>query len=700
MHQITLLNRKPLNVAKNISYGAPLSHVLLWQKALLMTPLWAIAAVPIIGFLCRSMGNMVMQAGYGVVICLLVLYFCEDLLKRRIRLDDDYLYFGFRTILIKDLINIDIKYKKSKFLPGHLVLTEQSGKTLKLSLGGLTDENVQILLKHLQSRNSTLSVAPVLSSMIKCRQVKPMAMQTTDRLEVPYQSRRLLGESVDVYKSTAGRWMRVGPILACILFSPMWIGWLSILYICLQPGSGFKLESLSLHAFLATMSAGLATWLTAGGIATINAMQEAVKNTWVSMLLGTSIGILVLYLLRAIWKPNAVVADLRGIHLSMRAGGMCVPVSSINWSTIKKVGMQSVGGQPTKLKIEKENGKGLVMELASITPEDRNLLLRRMEKMVPDCSIDHELSQSMRPQSEHSYTEIWLQSLSESPERKTLEPLGPGQLVGDTRFEVLKSLGVGGQGTAYLCRQSLNSDLEPVVLKETILPIFVDSTLRRKALESFDQEAKLLKSLDHPGIVKLSDYFVEDHRAYLVMEHIDGSSIRDLIVKDGPMPEQKVRDLAFQMCEILKFMHDHKVVHRDFTPDNLIVNSDGKVKLIDFNVAQQIQGGATGSIVGKHAYLPPEQFRGKATTQSDLYAFGATLYYMLIGTDPEPISQSSPQAKNSEISAGLDQIIKRATTLQANNRYQNAQDIESDLATIPDATINLSRANEVEVAHG
>jgi hypothetical protein len=73
---------------------------------------------------------------------------------------------------------------------------------------------------------------------------------------------------------------------------------------------------------------------------------------------------------------------------------------------------------------------------------------------------------------------------------------------------------------------------------------------------------------------------------------------------------------------------------------------------------------------------------------------------MLIGTDPEPISQSSPQAKNSEISAGLDQIIKRATTLQANNRYQNAQDIESDLATIPDATINLSRANEVEVAHG
>jgi serine/threonine-protein kinase len=699
MHLVTL-NKKPLSVAKNISYGAPLSQILLWQKAILMTPLWAVAVVPIIGFLCRSMGNAVMQAGYGVVICLLVAYFCEDLLKRRIRLDDDYLYFGFRSVLIKNIINIDIKYKKSKFLPGHLVLTEQSGKTLKFSLGGLTDENVQALLKHLQSRNSKLTVAPVLSSMIKCRQVKPMAMQTTDRLEVPYQARRFIGESVDVYKSTAGRWMRVGPILACILFSPVWIGWLSILYIALQPGSGFRLETLSLHSFLSTIAAGVATWLSVGGMATLSAMQEVAKNSWVYFLLGSSIAVGLLYLLRSMWKPNAVVADLRGMHLSVRVGGICVPIASASWSTIKKVGMQSTSGQPSKLKIEKESGKSLVMELGSITPEDRNLLLRRMEKMVPDCSVDHELSQSMRPQSEHSYTEIWLQSLSESPERKTLEPLCPGQIVGDTRFEVLKSLGVGGQGTAYLCRQSLNTNLEPVVLKETILPIFVDNALRRKALESFDQEAKLLKSLDHPGIVRLSDYFVEDHRAYLVMEHIDGLSIRDLIIKDGPMPEQKVRDLAFQMCEILKFMHDHKVVHRDFTPDNLIVNSEGKVKLIDFNVAQQIQGGSTGSIVGKHAYLPPEQFRGKATTQSDLYAFGATLYFMLIGTDPEPISQSSPSAKNSEISAGLDQIVRRATTLQPNNRYQKAQDIESDLATMQDGIIKVLRANEVEVLHG
>jgi serine/threonine-protein kinase len=120
-------------------------------------------------------------------------------------------------------------------------------------------------------------------------------------------------------------------------------------------------------------------------------------------------------------------------------------------------------------------------------------------------------------------------------------------------------------------------------------------------------------------------------------------------------------------------------VHRDFTPDNLILNSRGKLKLIDFNVAQQLQAGSSGTIVGKHAYLPPEQFRGKANTQSDLYAFGATLFYLLIGTDPEPISQSSPLARNAEVSEEIDRIIKQATALQENNRFKSAQEIEAAL---------------------
>ncbi len=136
----------------------------------------------------------------------------------------------------------------------------------------------------------------------------------------------------------------------------------------------------------------------------------------------------------------------------------------------------------------------------------------------------------------------------------------------------------------------------------------------------------MLKSINDDGIVKLIDYFIEDHRAYLVLEHIDGCTLRELILRDGPLSEDKAYDLALQMCRLLNVLHSNSIIHRDFTPDNLMLNSKGILKLIDFNVAQEIRDGSTGTVVGKHAYLPPEQFRGKATSQSDLYAFGATMF--------------------------------------------------------------------------
>ena len=252
-------------------------------------------------------------------------------------------------------------------------------------------------------------------------------------------------------------------------------------------------------------------------------------------------------------------------------------------------------------------------------------------------------------------------------------------MVGESRYEVLHSLGVGGQGTAYLCRDLKTSDKNLVVLKETILPVFVDPIVRHKALESFEREAKLLQSLEHVGIVQLLDFFVEDHRAYLVLEHLSGSNMREHVLKEGPVTEAKLQYYACQMCAILKFLHERGVVHRDFSPENLILDANDRIKLIDFNVAQQAQGGSQGAIVGKPAYMPPEQFRGKATSQSDIYALGATLFFLLTGQDPEAITQSSVVAVNSAISPGLNQIVKRCTALQLNHRYQSTDQVAVDL---------------------
>ena len=220
-----------------------------------------------------------------------------------------------------------------------------------------------------------------------------------------------------------------------------------------------------------------------------------------------------------------------------------------------------------------------------------------------------------------------------------------------------------------------------IVLKEFLLPIYVDISVRKSVLDCFEREARILTSLKHNQIVKLLDFFVEDHRAYLVLEHIEGITLSKLVVERGPLPEEFVRELAKQMCTILSYLHNMTppVVHRDFTPENLILGSDGLLKLIDFNVARQVESNATGSVVGKPAYLPPEQFRGQTVCQSDIYSMGATLSYILTGKQPEPISVSHPRAELNSISEQMDRIVARATAITLKDRYSDCDQILRDL---------------------
>ena len=124
------------------------------------------------------------------------------------------------------------------------------------------------------------------------------------------------------------------------------------------------------------------------------------------------------------------------------------------------------------------------------------------------------------------------------------------------------------------------------------------------------------------------------------------------------------------------------VLHRDLTPDNLVAREGGQIVLIDFGAANEFIGQATGTFVGKQAYIAPEQFRGKATTASDIYAFGATLYYLLTGLDPEALSQSTPRATNEAISEALDTLIKDCTALEETKRPLDAAMLVSRLRSI------------------
>lgn len=672
---------------KTLSYGDALAHVLLWAKALVLTPLWAIALLPLIGLACRGLGGSATQFGFGLVLVLCVAYFIEDLLKRKIRVDDRYVFFGYRAVPISDIVSVDVMYKKNKFLPGNMLIRCCSGQSLKFSLDGLKDRDLEALVRHLQVRNSNLSTAPALGTLVKCRKVnRKLSLDTPERLEIDYHAHRVFDESIDAFKETAMHWMRLGPLLAFLMCSPIWVMFVSTLFVSLQPYSYAQMQHLNFHDFMFKFIIGLQSLIYDFTSTMSEGAQHVASNPIMACATTGFIAGSLGYLQYSFLRPNLLIADNKGIVLALRLGQMrmmTLPMKRIDWDKISNAVLAKpegyAGNDTWKIRLRQNDGKKLDVSHIALAPEDRSRLLKRIEKTVPQCQIDAELSQSMLPKSERSYTEIWLQSLSQAPERKTLEPLEPGQILAEEEYEVLKILGVGGQGTAYLCRSLSKDRPETVVLKETILPVFVEAGVRRAALERFEEEARLLKSLDSNCTVNLIDYFIEDHRAYLVLEHIDGSTLRDLILREGPLSFEKAHDVALQMCEILELLHANSIVHRDFTPDNLILNSKGQLKLIDFNVAQQLKEGATGTIVGKHAYLPPEQFRGKATTQSDLYAFGATLFFLLTGTDPEPISQSSPAEANPALSGAFDQIVKRATALQTNKRYEKAEDIERDL---------------------
>jgi len=321
-----------------------------------------------------------------------------------------------------------------------------------------------------------------------------------------------------------------------------------------------------------------------------------------------------------------------------------------------------------------------------VTGEQRKRLHCALKDHFKPEQIDWALHDTLNPVKVDGYTQLWLEVLATSPARIRQDTLPVNATIANDRYEIKGQIGSGGQGIAYLGRAKPGalgegSQSLEVVLKEFVLPYHAGLSVSKKALDNIQREADLLRALHHPQIVRMVDLFVEDQRAYLVLEHIEGKSLRQIVDEQGPYSEEQVCDLARQMCDILIHLHSQQpaILHRDFTPENLIMGIDGSLKLIDFNVAQQMHSDATRTVVGKHSYIPPEQFRGKATEQSDLYAMGATMYFLLTGKEPEPITVAHPRTERAEVSAQFDTIVAQATAPDCDVRYKYAHDIKDDL---------------------
>ena len=355
------------------------------------------------------------------------------------------------------------------------------------------------------------------------------------------------------------------------------------------------------------------------------------------------------------------------------------------WSNVSQIVMVSPPKKPSltdrQIVFELKNGKNLRLRVGSISVAGREEILKAIERWAPGVPRTPDVIQALQPLGDYTYTQIWMEALSAAPKRERLTPLATGATLNGQQYTIKQTLGAGGQGTAYLAEDILSG--QEVVLKEFLLPVYVDVGVRKKALETFEKEARLLRKMSHPQIIKPLDYFVEDHRAYLVIEHVDGESLRELGGKER-INNTTVISLALQMCDMLEYLHGQSppIVHRDFTPENLLLRKDGTLKLIDFNVAYQSEQGVVSSVVGKPAYIPPEQFRGTPVPQSDIYAMGGCLHFLLTGQEPEILSSSDPRAACHSVMPALAEIVMKATEPEIADRFADAKEIKAALLSI------------------
>jgi hypothetical protein len=265
------------------------------------------------------------------------------------------------------------------------------------------------------------------------------------------------------------------------------------------------------------------------------------------------------------------------------------------------------------------------------------------------------------------FTQMWLDSMSQSFEVTNFVPLKGGQTLRDGQLSVMMPLASGGMSSVYLVQ---DRDDRRMVLKELAVSGVGESEAKMHDL--FCREATLLARLAHPNIVAVLDHFVENDRDYLLLDFVKGLNLRQHVMLYGSMKSPQIWKIASVVADILDYLHglSPQIVHRDLTPDNLIF-ADGKITLIDFGAASDYVSGLTGTMIGKQCYIPPEQFQGHATTKSDLYALGCTLYFIATGKDPEPIEQSMPETGDRL----LDLLIADLTVLDPDQRLADARTV-------------------------
>jgi serine/threonine-protein kinase len=259
-----------------------------------------------------------------------------------------------------------------------------------------------------------------------------------------------------------------------------------------------------------------------------------------------------------------------------------------------------------------------------------------------------------------------------------------------SRYEIERELAHGGMAEVYLARDQLLN--RPVALKV----LFPEYAREPSFVERFRREAQAAANLNHPNIVAIYDWGQESGTYFIVMEYVEGRSLRDLMRAEGPLEGQHAAEITAEIAAALAFAHRTGLVHRDVKPGNVLLTRSGNVKVTDFGIARAGASDAltqTGSVMGTATYFSPEQAQGQPVDgRSDVYSLGVVLYEMVTGAVPftgdTPVAVAykhvredpeAPSHRNPEVPPDLEQIILTAMAKDPDARYQTADDMRADL---------------------
>lgn len=264
------------------------------------------------------------------------------------------------------------------------------------------------------------------------------------------------------------------------------------------------------------------------------------------------------------------------------------------------------------------------------------------------------------------------------------------------RYELGDTLGYGGMSEVHHAHDvRLGREVAVKILR-------ADLARDPQFQERFRREAQNAAALNHPAIVAVYDTGEADTEygplPYIIMEYVEGRTLRDIVKTEGPMPEQRAMEVMADVSAALDFSHRHGIVHRDVKPANVMITRGGAVKVMDFGIARAVHDGQaamtqTAAVIGTAQYLSPEQARGeRVDARSDVYAAGCVLYELVTGDPPftgdSPVAVAyqhvredpkPPSAMNPEVSSELDAVVLKALAKGADNRYQSAAEMRSDL---------------------